>query len=350
MNLENYPLVSIIINNYNYESFLRVAIDSALKQTYSNIEVVIVDDGSTDGSQEVIESYGDRIVSVLKKNGGQASSLNAGVQASSGGILCFLDADDVFYLQKVEAVVNLLSQLGWQDEDILINNFLEVVDQNETPIKVDPVNEILSDPGEWRFLPALAGKPLFFSGQLNQVSTPEQVYQFAAKYRFIPYLGVQTSGITMTKSLASKVFPLPEQGIKISADVFLVKAASLNGMIYSTNHTLSRYRVHGNNHWYARESKTDFSGTKKFFSELNDFLNAKLIKLGKKPVFSYLDSMSAKGYYRHYFGYQCYGQLFNLALKVLHWRVDPVTTRFFVKTIILATYFRIRCSLVNSES
>ena len=209
MNSETLPLVSIIINNYNYEAFLQMAIDSALKQTYPSIEVVVVDDGSTDRSQEIIASYSDRIVAVMKENGGQASSLNAGVEASSGNILCFLDADDIFYPQKVETIVDLLAQIGSQTEDILLNNFLETIDQNEMPIKVDIVNEILSGPGDWQFLSELAGKSVFFNGRLNQVSIPEQVHQFVAKYRFVPYLGVQTSGINLTKSLANKVFPLP---------------------------------------------------------------------------------------------------------------------------------------------
>lgn len=62
------PLVSIIINNYNYGRFLREAIDSALNQTYPHVEVIVVDDGSTDGSQEIITSYGDRVIPVLKEN------------------------------------------------------------------------------------------------------------------------------------------------------------------------------------------------------------------------------------------------------------------------------------------
>ena len=71
-------LVSIIVNNYNYQRFLTEAIDSALKQTYCNTEVIVVDDGSTDGSLEIIASYGRRIIPLLKGNGGQNSALNAG--------------------------------------------------------------------------------------------------------------------------------------------------------------------------------------------------------------------------------------------------------------------------------
>src|SRR5271166_6653726 len=98
-------LVTILINNFNYGRFLRQAIDSALNQTYHNVEVIVVDDGSTDESRTIIGSYGNRIISVLKKNGGQASAFNAGIAASQGEIICMLDADDFFYPDKVERVI-----------------------------------------------------------------------------------------------------------------------------------------------------------------------------------------------------------------------------------------------------
>src|SRR5436853_3004216 len=79
--------VSIIINNYNYGRFLRDAIDSALGQGYPNTEVVVVDDGSSDDSRDIIASYGNRIIPVLKVNGGQASAFNAGFEASGGDVI-----------------------------------------------------------------------------------------------------------------------------------------------------------------------------------------------------------------------------------------------------------------------
>jgi glycosyltransferase involved in cell wall biosynthesis len=99
--MKQNPLVSIIINNYNYGRFVREAIDSGLNQTYSHKEVIVVDDGSTDDSREIIASYGNGITSVLKENGGQASAFNAGFAVSQGDIICFLDADDIFYLRKL---------------------------------------------------------------------------------------------------------------------------------------------------------------------------------------------------------------------------------------------------------
>ena len=85
MNLQQpRRLASIIINNYNYGRYLPKAIDSALAQSYPHTEILVVDDGSSDDSRTVIASYGDRIIPVLKQNGGQASALNAGFAASRG--------------------------------------------------------------------------------------------------------------------------------------------------------------------------------------------------------------------------------------------------------------------------
>src|SRR2546428_13497796 len=94
--MNNFELATIIVNNYNYGRFLPEAIDSALNQTYRHTEVIVVDDGSTDGSPEIIASYGDRIVPVLKQNGGQKSALNPGFSLCVGNVIMFLDAHTVF--------------------------------------------------------------------------------------------------------------------------------------------------------------------------------------------------------------------------------------------------------------
>jgi glycosyltransferase involved in cell wall biosynthesis len=110
------PLVSILINNYNYGRFLTEAIDSALNQTYQNIEVIVVDDGSIDNSHEIIKTYGDKIIPIIKENGGQASAFNTGFAASRGEIICFLDSDDLFLPEKVEEIVNIFGEnekIGW---------------------------------------------------------------------------------------------------------------------------------------------------------------------------------------------------------------------------------------------
>src|SRR5687768_1406781 len=103
---------SIIISSYNYGHFLREAIDSALNQTHANTEVIVVDDGSTDNSREIIASYRDRIIPVLKENGGMASVWNAGFAVSRGDVILFLDADDILLPTAMEEAVKLFDGSG----------------------------------------------------------------------------------------------------------------------------------------------------------------------------------------------------------------------------------------------
>ncbi|MBC7955683.1 MAG: glycosyltransferase family 2 protein [Cytophagales bacterium] len=89
--------LSIVIDNYNYREFVAQAIESSLAQTHDDVELIVVDDGSTDGSVDVINRFADRIKLIAKPNGGQGSAYNAGFAASSGEIVIFLDADDWLY-------------------------------------------------------------------------------------------------------------------------------------------------------------------------------------------------------------------------------------------------------------
>src|SRR5215831_17269700 len=109
------PFVSIIINNYNYARFVGDAILSALDQSYERMEVIVVDDGSSDGSRSIIENYAKDIVVVWKTNEGQASAFNAGFAKSSGEIICLLDADDLFLPNKIEKIVRAYrdAAVGW---------------------------------------------------------------------------------------------------------------------------------------------------------------------------------------------------------------------------------------------
>ncbi|MGD1901413.1 MAG: glycosyltransferase [Geitlerinemataceae cyanobacterium] len=117
-------LVSILIDNYNYEKYLGEAIASALDcrdcdidcNIDYDIEVIVVDDGSTDGSRQEIERFGDRITAVFQANGGQAAAINTGIAAAKGELVCLLDADDYFYPEKVARVVEQFEadrELGW---------------------------------------------------------------------------------------------------------------------------------------------------------------------------------------------------------------------------------------------
>jgi glycosyltransferase involved in cell wall biosynthesis len=105
------PLVSVIIPTYNYAAYLHKAVDSVLEQTLTDHEVIVVDDGSSDDTAEVVQSYTDpRVKYIHQTNKGLPSARNTGIHASSGKYLAFLDADDAYHPEKLAVQVNLLEQ------------------------------------------------------------------------------------------------------------------------------------------------------------------------------------------------------------------------------------------------
>lgn len=99
------PLVSVIIPCWNAQRFVGAAITSALEQTYSNCEVIVIDDGSTDGSLEVIQGFGDRVRWSTGPNRGGCAARNAGLEQARGELIQFLDADDILFPDKLEKSV-----------------------------------------------------------------------------------------------------------------------------------------------------------------------------------------------------------------------------------------------------
>ena len=99
--------ISIVITNYNFGRYLGDAIRSALDVRWPDKEVIVCDDGSTDDSRDVIESFGDRIKKVYKANGGQPSAANAAFPLTTGDIIFFLDSDDLLLPQAAEVVVRV---------------------------------------------------------------------------------------------------------------------------------------------------------------------------------------------------------------------------------------------------
>lgn len=105
------PLVSIIIPVYNGSNYMKEAIDSALAQTYENIEIIVVNDGSADGgkTEEIALSYGDKIRYFKKENGGVSSALNLGIEKMQGEYFSWLSHDDKYAPEKIEEQVKLLN-------------------------------------------------------------------------------------------------------------------------------------------------------------------------------------------------------------------------------------------------
>ncbi|MBQ7035732.1 MAG: glycosyltransferase [Clostridia bacterium] len=106
------PLVSIVIPVYNGSDYLNSAIDSALAQTYSNIEIIVVNDGSNDdgATERIARSYGEKICYFKKENGGCSSALNYGISKMNGEYFSWLSHDDLYEPNKIEASVNAISE------------------------------------------------------------------------------------------------------------------------------------------------------------------------------------------------------------------------------------------------
>lgn len=99
------PLISCIIPAYNEEQLLGEAIDSVLVQTYRPIEVIVVDDGSTDGTAKIVKSYRDKINYLWQANSGPGAARNLGISTAKGAYLAFLDADDLWHPEKLAAQI-----------------------------------------------------------------------------------------------------------------------------------------------------------------------------------------------------------------------------------------------------
>jgi hypothetical protein len=207
------PLVNIIIDNFNYAPFLRAAIDSALVQTYPNLEIVVVDDGSTDDSRRIIASYGDRIVPILKDNGGQASAFNAGFNASRGEIVCFLDADDALAPTAVELAVPHFSNPS-------------VVKVHWPLWETDSRGEMS---GKW--FPA---SPLDEGDLLTKTVAQGP----------LAYITSPASGNAWARSYLEKVLPVAECGNKHGADAYLSILAPVYGRIEKIDQPQGQYRIH----------------------------------------------------------------------------------------------------------
>lgn len=111
--LPDNPLVSVLIANYNYGNYIGEAIESVLQQSYSRLEVIVCDDGSTDNSCTIVETFAQRdprVTLIRQENSGQGAALAAAYERSSGQIICLLDSDDAFVPAKILRVVEAFAE------------------------------------------------------------------------------------------------------------------------------------------------------------------------------------------------------------------------------------------------
>lgn len=110
LNVSDNPLISVVIPVYNGENYLREALDSVLAQTYTNYEIIVVDDGSTDNTWNIIQSYGDKVRGFKKENGGVSTALNYAITQMKGEWFSWLSHDDLWLPEKLEKQVLWMEQ------------------------------------------------------------------------------------------------------------------------------------------------------------------------------------------------------------------------------------------------
>ena len=132
------PLVSIIIPVYNGSKYLGEAIDSALRQTYKNIEIVVVNDGSTDNgkTESVAKSYGDKIRYFSKPNGGVSSALNYAIKESKGEYISWVSHDDLIYPNKIEAQIEYLKNNKLLNKDVIVYSDHSLINKDGKLIEI----------------------------------------------------------------------------------------------------------------------------------------------------------------------------------------------------------------------
>ena len=221
------PLVSILINNYNYGHFIEESIKSVLNQSYNNCEVIVVDDGSTDNSREIIQKYSDQIISLFQENQGQASAFNAGFNISSGDIILFLDSDDFFYSDKLKTIINIFKK--YPDASWLFHE-LEYVNKYGEVLATDNSSNIKN----------------------------EQLVDFRSVFRNggrLTYKAPATSGISFKRYVLEQILPMSQyHGVSIH-DVYLKTAAMILSPGIHSPQKLATQRIHGKNLYTFQKNK-----------------------------------------------------------------------------------------------
>jgi glycosyltransferase involved in cell wall biosynthesis len=217
--LDAAPSVSVLITSYNYGRFLSHAIESALRQSYPPTEIIISDDGSQDNSCEIVEGYisrGEPIKLLRGNHQGMAGSLNAAFRASSGAIICLLDADDYFLPGKIEAVV-----FGFRSEP-------------ESGFAIHRAQMIDHYDRQRGVYPLLSSLP--------QGNCMEVTLQNSGVLMGLP----PTSNLSLRREVALSIFPIPAS-FSGYAEQVIHRIAPLVTSICAIDKPLSVWRLHGRN-------------------------------------------------------------------------------------------------------
>ena len=220
--------VDIVVTSYDYARFLPAAIDSALAQDHPRVRVIVVDDGSSDASPQIITGYGDRVRPILKANGGQASAFNAALEACAGDVVVFLDADDEL---EPGAAGRVAAVLAAEPDLAKVQWRMTAID------------------GEGRSTGATLPPPGLPLPQGDQRAA-ELAYSFDLTW-------MATSGNAFPRRVLERILPMPEAPYRVNADWYLQHLTPLLGPVRSLDEPLSRRRFHGDNAYGSDTAQLD---------------------------------------------------------------------------------------------
>ena len=218
--------VSVLIDTYNHERFIEQAIVSVLKQDFpeSEREIIVVDDGSTDRTPEIVKKFEPRVRLLRKENGGQASAFNAGIPECTGEIVAFLDGDDWWAPNKLKAVTSALA------------------DDASIGLVGHGITEMFSD-GRWH-TELVREAPRF------RIDSVKGARLFRLRKSFLG-----TSRMTMRSELLRKIGKVPE-ALRIEADEYLFTLAGVLSDVLVLRESLTFYRLHESNAFQVSDGST----------------------------------------------------------------------------------------------
>lgn len=218
-----HPKVTVLIDTYNHERFVERAITSVIEQDFppDEMEILVVDDGSTDATATIVKRFAARVTYIRKENGGQASAFNLGIPQARGEIIAFLDGDDWWQRNKVSSVVDAFEKNP--QAGVVGHGIFQIDSATGNGSALSPQHpgyfELRSDEG-------------------------------AQKFRnFMCFLG--TSRVAIRRSLLEKVLPIPD-ALVVEADEFMSALAVAHGGAYLLAEPLTYYRLHDQNQYQFR--------------------------------------------------------------------------------------------------
>lgn len=248
------PFITVLIDTYNHERFIEQAVTSVLEQDFppSEMEILVVDDGSTDHTPEILRKFAPRMRHLRKENGGQASAFNAGIPEARGEVVAFLDGDDWWAKNKLRKVADALTKDA--AVGIVGHGMVEVYPDGREHTEV------------------IREAPRF------RANSPAGARTFRLRKSLLG-----TSRMTIRVALLRSILPVPES-LRIEADEYLFTLAAIRSDAQILPEPLTYYRIHGANLFQLADSDSSKRRKHAVLTALVERLSERLCAEGVDPA------------------------------------------------------------------